>query len=69
MFGQLALGRVDLGVGIQAANALTQQRPYKAAWSVGEALAEIERQRGHQFDPTLADAFLRIIEPKAAKQA
>ena len=50
-------------------DALTQQRPYKAAWSVGEALAEIERQRGHQFDPTLADAFLRIIEQKAAKPA
>jgi putative two-component system response regulator len=42
-------------------DALTQKRPYKAAWSIGEALAEIERQRGRQFDPTLVDAFLRVI--------
>ncbi|MBA3886521.1 MAG: response regulator [Acidobacteria bacterium] len=48
-------------------DALTQQRPYKAAWSVGEALAEIDRQRGKQFDPKLADAFLRIIEQGTAR--
>lgn len=47
-------------------DALTQQRPYKAAWPVGEALAEIERQRGRQFDPSLADAFLRIVEHQGA---
>jgi putative two-component system response regulator len=46
-------------------DALTQQRPYKAAWPVGEAMAEIEQQRGRQFDPTLVDAFLRIVEPRA----
>ena len=43
-------------------DALTQKRPYKDAWPVDEAVAEIDRQRGHQFDPTLVDAFLRIIE-------
>ena len=32
-------------------DALTQQRPYKEAWPVTEAIAEIERQRGRQFDP------------------
>ena len=45
-------------------DALTQQRPYKAAWPVGEAIAEIERQRGRQFDPTLTDAFLQVIEQR-----
>jgi putative two-component system response regulator len=45
-------------------DALTQQRPYKAAWPVGDAMAEIEQQRGHQFDPVLVDAFLRIVEPR-----
>jgi putative two-component system response regulator len=42
--------------------ALTIKRPYKDAWPVVEAVAEIDRQRGHQFDPALVDAFLRIIE-------
>jgi putative two-component system response regulator len=48
-------------------DALTQKRPYKAAWPVGEAIAEIDRQRSKQFDPSLVDAFLRIIEPGASQ--
>src|SRR5215210_8795235 len=49
-------------------DALTQKRPYKAAWPLNEAISEMERQRGRQFDPELVDAFLRVIqlgEPKA----
>jgi putative two-component system response regulator len=42
-------------------DALTQKRPYKAAWPIGDAIAEIDRQRGRQFDPTLVDAFLRVV--------
>src|SRR5215510_8641483 len=43
-------------------DALTQQRPYKPAWPVGEAIAEIDCQRGKQFDPDIVDAFLRVVE-------
>ena len=43
-------------------DALTQQRPYKAAWPVHDAIAEIDRQRGRQFEPGIVDAFLRVIE-------
>jgi putative two-component system response regulator len=49
-------------------DALTQKRPYKAAWTVSEAIAEIDRQRGHQFDPALVDAFLRVIEQREPKE-
>jgi putative two-component system response regulator len=41
-------------------DALTHERPYKTAWPVEEALAEIERQRGQQFDPRVAEAFLSL---------
>ena len=49
-------------------DALTQKRPYKGAWPVSDALAEIERQRGRQFDPALVDAFLRVIEQRRSAE-
>jgi putative two-component system response regulator len=45
-------------------DALTQKRPYKSAWPVADAIAEIDRQRGKQFDPVIVDAFLRIVESR-----
>ena len=45
-------------------DALTQKRPYKAAWPIDDAMAEIERQRGKQFDPALVDAFMRMLEQR-----
>ena len=41
-------------------DALTHGRPYKKAWSVLDAQAEIKRERGKQFDPDVVDAFLEI---------
>jgi two-component system, response regulator RpfG len=38
-------------------DALTSERPYKAAWDVADAAAEISRGAGHQFDPSLAASF------------
>ncbi len=38
-------------------DALTHERPYKAAWSPEQARAEILRLRGVQFDPRVVDAF------------
>jgi len=46
-------------------DALTQQRPYKPAWPIGEAIAEIDRQRERQFDPGVVDAFLRVVATTA----
>jgi CHASE2 domain-containing sensor protein len=41
-------------------DALTSERPYKRRWTHDEALEQIARQRGAQFDPDLVDAFLRM---------
>jgi putative two-component system response regulator len=43
-------------------DALTHDRPYKSAWASEDALAEISRQSGRQFDPSVVEAFLRIAE-------
>jgi len=41
-------------------DALTHARPYKKAWSVPDALAEIRRQSGQQFDPRIVTLFLQL---------
>ncbi|MEA2179751.1 MAG: hypothetical protein QOG77_3048, partial [Solirubrobacteraceae bacterium] len=41
-------------------DALTHARPYKPAWRVEDAVEEITRGRGGQFDPTLVDAFAEL---------
>lgn len=43
-------------------DALTNERPYKRAWSLEEAATEIIRQRGRQFDPAVVDAFVNLVE-------
>lgn len=44
-------------------DALTNERPYKKAWPVAEAIAEIQKQSGAQFDPAVVDAFLQLQHP------
>jgi CHASE2 domain-containing sensor protein len=41
-------------------DALISDRPYKAAWSIEDTLAEIDRQRGRHFDPELVDLLLAM---------
>ncbi|WP_409344344.1 HD domain-containing phosphohydrolase [Paenibacillus sp. MBLB4367] len=48
-------------------DALTHERPYKAAWSSEEAVAEILRQKGLHFDPQVVEAFLAVLEQTAGK--
>jgi putative two-component system response regulator len=42
-------------------DALTHTRPYKKAWSVERACAEIQAQSGRQFDPQVVEAFLDLV--------
>jgi putative two-component system response regulator len=42
-------------------DALTHERPYKRAWTIPEALAEMRSLRGTHFDPELTDVFLSLI--------
>lgn len=42
-------------------DALTNERPYKRAWPVEEALAEITKQSGSQFDPEVVSVFLGLM--------
>jgi len=45
-------------------DALTSRRPYKAPWSTEQATALIRKQSGTQFDPTVVDAFVEVIQAR-----
>jgi putative two-component system response regulator len=42
-------------------DALTSVRPYKSAWPVAKAVAEIEAGSGVQFDPRVVKAFSTVL--------
>ena len=57
-------------------DALTSDRPYRPAMSVAEATDIVEREAGHQFDPTVVaafkarlDAIVAILRRERAKQS
>jgi putative two-component system response regulator len=43
-------------------DALTSVRPYKEAWPIGRATAEIQNASGTQFDPAVVSAFAKALE-------
>jgi putative nucleotidyltransferase with HDIG domain len=43
-------------------DAITSDRPYRAAQSISSARREIEKHSGHQFDPLVVETFLSISE-------
>ncbi len=57
-------GRIVAGCDVF--DALTHTRPYKPAWSVEDALDEVGRQAGRQFDPAVAEAFLYVVRETVA---
>ena len=42
-------------------DALTSERPYKKAWPVEEAVANLQENAGSHFDPALIEAFMAIL--------
>jgi len=47
---------------IDAYEAMISPRPYRRALSPAEALSELKKSRGMQFDPRLVDIFISLIE-------
>jgi HD-GYP domain-containing protein (c-di-GMP phosphodiesterase class II) len=43
-----------------AFNAMTTDRPYRSALSLDDAVAELRRNRGTQFDPDVVDCLLAV---------
>jgi HD-GYP domain-containing protein (c-di-GMP phosphodiesterase class II) len=52
-----------------AFDAMTSERPYRGPLTADEALAEVERCSGAQFDPQVVDAFLEVVEAGEAVAA
>ena len=52
-----------------AFDAITTDRPYRRRRSVIEAIAEIERASGTQFDPAVVDAFMQLSGDPSAEGA
>jgi putative two-component system response regulator len=50
-------------------DALTHERPYKQAWPVKDAVAEIFHHAGRQFDPDVVEVFLRLEHPALLSRA
>jgi sensor domain CHASE-containing protein len=47
-----------------AFDAMISQRPYKAAWTQDQAIAEIERSAGTHFDPEVVRIFLDVMHAR-----
>jgi putative two-component system response regulator len=61
--GQIALeGRITALADVF--DALTHARPYKKAWEIKDATAELKAKSGSQFDPRLAEKFIHRVVPQ-----
>jgi putative nucleotidyltransferase with HDIG domain len=64
----LADERIPLGARVVAVadafEAMTEHRPYRKMLRLNDALAELERHAGSQFDPQVVKAFLRLVRRK-----
>lgn len=50
-------------------DALTNARPYKPAWHVDAAVAQLRKEAGHHFDPRVVEHFINILPQVLAVKA
>jgi HD-GYP domain-containing protein (c-di-GMP phosphodiesterase class II) len=50
-----------------AFEAMVSDRPYRKALTIEDAIMELKRCSGKQFDPEVVDAFLRVLEKRKKK--
>ncbi len=61
---EIPLGARILGIA-DAYQAMTEDRYYRQARTHVEALAELEKVRGTQFDPEVLDVFMNVVNSEA----
>ncbi len=69
--GGLSGDGIDIGARILAVadtfDAVTSDRPYRKGWAIDRAVDLITKEAGHQFDPEVVEAFLKIMRPENTK--
>lgn len=53
---------------VDAFDAMTSDRPYRKAMTIEEAIKELKKNAGSQFDQEVVDAFIIILEKEAKAQ-
>ncbi len=54
---------------VDAYDAMTNHRPYRSALSHEEAVAELRREAGRQFDPRVVEALLAVLEEERLEES
>lgn len=60
---QIPLGARIIAV-VDAYDAMTSHRPYRAALPLADAVAELQAEAGKQFDPAVVQAFVGVLREK-----
>lgn len=62
-FGTIPLGARILAVA-DSFDAMVTDRPYRAGKPIWQAMEELERESGNQFDPEVVEAFKKVLADK-----